>query len=46
MSLLFLGNVISKNGIMVDPKKIEGFYGWARPTSSIGIHSFIGLGRY
>ncbi|XP_059310988.1 uncharacterized mitochondrial protein AtMg00860-like [Lycium ferocissimum] len=42
----FLGHVVSKEGIMVDPKKIEEVTDWARPTSVNEIRSFIGLAIY
>ncbi|WMV08847.1 hypothetical protein MTR67_002232, partial [Solanum verrucosum] len=29
----FLGNVVSKDGVMVDPSKIEAVKSWARPTN-------------
>ena len=29
----FLGQVVSKEGIMVDPKKIEAVRDWVRPAS-------------
>ncbi|XP_059281380.1 uncharacterized protein LOC132035078 [Lycium ferocissimum] len=42
-SVSFLGHVVSKDGIMVDPKKIEAVRDWARPTSVTEIRSFLGL---
>ncbi|XP_075103718.1 uncharacterized protein LOC142178287 [Nicotiana tabacum] len=36
-SVAFLGHVISKDGIMVDPKKTEVMQKWPRPTSPIEI---------
>lgn len=42
----FLGHVVSKDRIMVDPVKIEAFRGWPRPTSVTQVKSFIGLARY
>ena len=32
-SIAFLGHVVSKKGIMVDPKKIEAVRDWVRPAS-------------
>ena len=29
----FLGNVVSKDGVMVDPSKIETVKNWVRPTN-------------
>ena len=31
--MTFLGHVVSKEGIRVDPAKIEAVKGWMRPTS-------------
>ena len=42
-SVVFLGNVVSKEGIMVDPKKIEEVQDWVRPDSVTEIQSFLGL---
>ena len=35
-----------KEGIGVDPKKVEAVVHWPRPTSVIEIKSFLGLARY
>ena len=45
-SVTFLGHVVSKEGIRVDPDKIEAVGGWTRPTSSTEIRSFVGLEGY
>ncbi|XP_015075331.1 uncharacterized protein LOC107019315 [Solanum pennellii] len=45
-SVSFLGHVVSKEGIMVDPKKIEAIRGWVRPTLVTEIRSFLGLAGY
>src|SRR5262249_17826626 len=45
-SVSFLGHVISKEGIQVDPKKVEAVSNWPRPTSVIEIHSFLGMAGY
>jgi hypothetical protein len=42
----FLGHVVSKDGIAVDPKKIEAIAEWERPTNVREIHSFLGLAEY
>ena len=42
----FLGHVISKDGIMVDPVKIEAVSKWSAPTSVTEIRSFLGLAGY
>lgn len=45
-SVAFLGHVVSKDGIMVDPIKIKAICSWARPTSPSEVHNFIGLAGY
>ncbi|XP_049367958.1 uncharacterized protein LOC125832810 [Solanum verrucosum] len=45
-SVAFLGHVVSKDGVRVDPAKIEAVQGWTRPTSPIEIRSFVGLAGY
>ena len=42
----FLGHVVSKDGIHMDPKKIEAIIEWSRPTIVIEVKSFIGLAGY
>src|SRR4051812_9767052 len=42
----FLGHVISKNGIAVDPTKIEAVSQWEAPKSVSEIRSFLGLAGY
>ena len=42
----FLGHVVSKDGIQVDPKKIEAVTEWQRPTIVTEIRSFLGLAGY
>ena len=42
----FLGHVISKEGIFVDPKKIEAVVAWERPTNVTEVRSFLGLAGY
>ena len=37
---------MSKDGIQVDPKKIEAVADWPRPTTVIEIRSFLGLAGY
>ncbi|KAL5560803.1 hypothetical protein UlMin_037014 [Ulmus minor] len=44
--LQFLGHVISKDGISVDPAKIEAVSQWSAPTSVTEIRSFLGLAGY
>jgi hypothetical protein len=42
----FLGHVISKGGISVDPSKVQDVLSWNAPTSVGDIQSFLGLARY
>jgi len=42
----FLGHVISKDGIVVDPSKVEAVVNWERPTNVHEIRSFLGLAGY
>ncbi|WMV07893.1 hypothetical protein MTR67_001278, partial [Solanum verrucosum] len=42
----FLGHVVFKEGIRVDPTKIEAIRGWTIPTTATEIRSFVGLARY
>ena len=44
--VVFLGHIVSKEGILVDPKKVEAVVGWERPTSVSEICSFLGLASY
>ena len=44
--VVFLGHVISKRGIEVDPKKIETVLKWEAPTNVLEIQSFLGLAGY
>ncbi|XP_071905688.1 uncharacterized protein [Coffea arabica] len=42
----FLGHVISKEGITVDPAKVEAVAEWKRPENPTEIRSFLGLAGY
>jgi hypothetical protein len=42
----FLGHVISKGGIYVNPSKVQDVLSWNVPSSVGGIGSFLGLARY
>ena len=42
----FLGHVVSKDGIQVDPKKMEAIIEWPRPTTVTEVRSFLGLAGY
>jgi hypothetical protein len=42
----FLGHIISKGGIFVDPSKVHDVLSWNVPMSVGDIQSFLGLARY
>ena len=42
----FLGHVVSKDGISVDPAKIDTVSKWPAPTNVTEIRSFLGLAGY
>jgi hypothetical protein len=42
----FLGHIISKGGISMDPSKIQDVLSWNAPTSVSKIQSFLGLAGY
>jgi hypothetical protein len=42
----FLGHVISKGGISLDPSKVQDILSWNVPTSVSDIQSFLGLDGY
>jgi hypothetical protein len=42
----FLGHVISKGGISMDPSKVQDVLSWKAPTSVSDIQSFLGLVGY
>ena len=44
--VVFLGHVISKDGITMDPNKIEAMVIWNRPTNVSEVRSFLGLVGY
>ena len=43
---IHLGHIISKNGIAVDPEKIESIREWSSPKNVIEVRSFMGLAGY
>ena len=45
-SVSFLGHVVSKDGVMVDPSYIEAVKSWVRPTNVTEVRSFVGLASY
>jgi hypothetical protein len=42
----FLGHIISKGGISVDPSKVQDALSWSAPTSVANIQSFLGLAGF
>ena len=45
-SVLFLGHVLSNQGISVNPEKVEKIKDWPRPQRRKDLHSFLGLASY
>ncbi|GKC85980.1 putative reverse transcriptase domain-containing protein [Tanacetum coccineum] len=45
-SVKFLGHVIDRNGVHVDPVKIEAIKNWAAPTTPTEVRHFLGLAGY
>ncbi|XP_062118562.1 uncharacterized protein LOC133832204, partial [Humulus lupulus] len=42
----FLGHIVSKDGIAVDPSKIEAIRDWPQPKNASEVRSFLGLAGY
>jgi hypothetical protein len=42
----FMGHVVNKNGLAVDPAKVKAVVEWERPTNVREIRSFLGLAGY
>ena len=42
----FLGHVISRGGVAVDPSKVEAVINWERPRNASEVRSFLGLAGY
>ncbi|XP_062103165.1 uncharacterized protein LOC133814184 [Humulus lupulus] len=42
----FLGHVVSKSGILVDPAKVEAVKGWSQPRNATEVRSFLGIAGY
>ena len=42
----FLGHIVGKDGILVDPSEIEALKNWPRPASFSEVRSFLGLASY
>ncbi|XP_075485291.1 uncharacterized protein LOC142525011 [Primulina tabacum] len=45
-SVSFLGHVISREGVLVDPRKVEAITEWPRPKNATDIRSFLRLAGY
>ncbi|CAN4093762.1 unnamed protein product [Withania somnifera] len=45
-SVAFLGHIVSKAGVSIDPAKIRVVRDWPRPTTVYEIRGFIGLAGY
>ncbi|GKV01835.1 hypothetical protein SLEP1_g14353 [Rubroshorea leprosula] len=45
-SVAFLGHVVSKDGVSVDPDKVKAVVEWSRPTNVTEVRSFLGLAGY
>jgi hypothetical protein len=46
MKIHYLGHIISKEGIAVDPEKIEVIKSWSTPNNVLEVRSFMGLVGY
>jgi hypothetical protein len=44
--VLFLGHIINRDGLAVDPKKVAAILDWKAPKDVQGIKSFIGMAGY
>ena len=44
--IAFLGHVVKKGGITVDPEKVRAITEWQRPTNVFEIRSFLGMAGY
>ena len=42
----FLGHIVTKDGISVDPTKVEAIVNWPRPTNVSQVQSFLGMAGY
>jgi len=42
----FLGHVIPKEGVSVDPAKVKVVVNWPRPANITEVRSFLGMARY
>ncbi|TYK18698.1 ty3-gypsy retrotransposon protein [Cucumis melo var. makuwa] len=46
LDTFFVGHVVSKAGVSVDPAKIEAVTSWPRPSTVSEVRSFLGLAGY
>ena len=44
--VLFLGHILSKDGISLNPKKVQKVKDWPVPSNAKEVHSFLGLASY
>jgi len=44
--VVFLGHVVTKERIKVDPQKVKAIKEWSKPTNVTEIRSFLGLAGY
>jgi hypothetical protein len=44
--IAYLGHIVGRNGIRVDPKKIETVRTWPQPKTATELRSFLGLTNY
>ncbi|KAL4324042.1 hypothetical protein GQ457_11G007640 [Hibiscus cannabinus] len=42
----YLGHVVSRNGLAVDPMKVRAIRVWPQPTNVKGVRSFLGIAGY
>ena len=45
-SVLFLGHLLLKDGILPNPEKVNKVKDWPIPTTAKEVHSFLGLASY
>ena len=46
LKVIFLGHVLLKEGISLNPEKVEKVKNWPTPKSTKEVHSFLGLASY
>ena len=44
--VMFLGHIVSEEGITVDPAKIKAIINWKKPKTVTEVRSFLGLTGY